>query len=130
VGANSAVQTKIITAFHSSAIGGHSGQQATYHRVKMLFSWKGLKQDVAMFISQCPTCQQAKHLHAHPQGLLQPLPIPEGAWQNISLDFIEGLPKSEGYNVILVVVDRFTKYAHFLPPQTPLYCTVCGSVVV
>lgn len=71
------------------------------------------------FIKQCQVCQQAKHLHTHPQGLLQPLPIPDGAWQNISLDFIEGLPKSEGYSVILGVVDRFTKYAHFLPLKHP-----------
>ena len=119
VGDNSAIQTKIIAAFHSSAVGGHSGQQATYHRIKKMFSWKGLKQDVVTFISQCLTCRQAKHLHTHPQGLLQPLPIPAGAWQDISLDFIEGLPKSEGYSVILVVVDRFTKYAHFLPLKHP-----------
>jgi len=74
---------------------------------------------VQQFIKQCQVCRQAKHLHTHPQGLLQPLPIPDGAWQNISLDFIEGLPKSEGYSVILVVVDRFTKYAHFLPLKHP-----------
>ena len=119
VGANSAIQTKIIAAFHSSAVGGHSGQHATYHRIKRLFCWKGLKQDVAAFISQCHICQQAKHLHTHPQGLLQPLPITAGAWQDISLDFIEGLPKSNGYDVILVVVDRFTKYAHFVPLKHP-----------
>jgi len=119
VGNNSAIQTKIIATLHSSAVGGHSGQQATYHRIKKLFCWKGLKTDVQQFIKQCQVCRQAKHLHTHPQGLLQPLPIPDGAWQNISLDFIEGLPKSEGYSVILVVVDRFTKYAHFLPLKHP-----------
>jgi hypothetical protein len=119
VGNNSAIQTKIIATLQSSAVGGHSGQKATFHIVKKLFCWKGLKHDVQQFVQQCQVCQQAKHLHTHPQGLLQPLPIPEGAWQNISLNFIEGLPKSEGYNVILIVVDRFTKYAHFLPLKHP-----------
>ena len=113
------MQTKIIAAFHSSAIGGHSGVQATYHRIKRLFHWKGLKQAVDDFVKQCQICQQAKHLNTHPAGLLQPLPIPQGAWQDLSMDFVEGLPKSEGYNVILVMVDRFTKYAHFIPLKNP-----------
>lgn len=119
VGNNSALQTKIIDALHSSAVGGHSGQKATYHRVKRMFVWKGLKQDVEGYVKQCAVCQQAKHLNTHPAGLLQPLPVPEGVWQDISLDFVEGLPKSDGYNVILVVVDRFSKYAHFLPLKHP-----------
>ena len=88
-----------------------------------------MKQDVDNFIKQCQVCQQAKHLHTHPQGLLQPLQIPEGAWQNISLDFIEGLPKSEGYSVILVVVDRFTKYAHFLPLKHPYSALLVARIL-
>lgn len=116
---NSALQTKIIAAFHSSPIGGHSGMQATYQRVKKLFCWKGLKTSVEDFVKQCATCQQAKHANTLPSGLLQPLPIPAGAWQDISMDFIEGLPKSDGFSVILVVVDRFTKYAHFIPIKHP-----------
>lgn len=119
IGANSSLQTKLIAAFHSSAIGGHSGVQATYQRVKKLFIWAGLKESVEEFVQQCVTCQQAKHEHCAYPGLLQPLSLPTGAWQDISMDFIEGLPLSKGHDVILVVVDRYTKYAHFLPLRHP-----------
>ena len=130
MGNNSTVQTKLIVALHSSAVDGHSGQHATYHRIKKLFCWKGLKQDVENFVKQCMVCQQAKHDHTHPAGLLQPLPIPEGAWQDISLDFIEGLPMSHNSNVILVIVDRFTKYAHFLPLKHPFTASQVAKLLL
>ena len=78
-----------------------------------------MKQDVESYIKQCSVCQHAKHPLQHPAGLLQPLPVPEGVWRDVSMDFIEGLPKSKGYSVILVVVDRLTKYAHFIPVKHP-----------
>uniref|UniRef100_A0A8R7UZD0 Integrase n=1 Tax=Triticum urartu TaxID=4572 RepID=A0A8R7UZD0_TRIUA len=68
----------------------------------------------------CQTCQQAKTERVAPAGLLQPLPIPKRPWAVISLDFIEGLPRSGGYDVILVVVDKFSKYGHFLAMKHPL----------
>ena len=119
VGHNSAVQTRIIAAMHPSPVGGHSGQKATYHRVNNMFAWKGLKGDVVNFVQQCGMCQHAKHSHTHPAVLLQTLPVPEGVWRDISMDFVEGLPKVDGYSVILVVVDRFTKYAHFMALKHP-----------
>jgi hypothetical protein len=119
LGANSALQTKLISAFHASAIGGHSDVQATYQRLKRLFAWQGMKLAVTDFVRQCDICHHAKHSNQHPQGLLQPLPTPQGAWQDITIDFIEGLPMSEGVNTIMVVVDRFTKYSHFLPLRHP-----------
>jgi hypothetical protein len=66
-------------------------------------------------VKQCQICQQAKHEHCKYPRLLQPLPISADSWKDLSMDFIEGLPKSDSYSVILVVVDRFTKYAHFYP---------------
>jgi hypothetical protein len=119
LGANSALQTKLISAFHASAIGGHSGVQATYQCLKRLFAWQGMKLAVTDFVRQCDICQHAKHSNQHPQGMLQPLPTPQGAWQDITVDFTEGLPMSEGVNTIMVVVDRFTKYSHFLPLKHP-----------
>src|SRR4051812_2088832 len=100
----------------------------TYHRVKQLFSWPNLKLDVENFVKQCSVCQQAKHEHCKKPGLLQPLPVPDGPWQSISMDFVEGLPKSDGYSTILVVVDRFSKVAHFLPLKHPFSTTSVAKV--
>ena len=69
-----------------------------------------MKQDVEAFVKQCSIYQQSKHTNTHPMVLLQPLPIPEGVWRDLSMDFIEGLPKSDGFSVILVVIDRLTKH--------------------
>ena len=71
------------------------------------------------FVKACQICQQAKPDQARYPGLLQPLPIPVGAWQVVSLDFVEGLPTSMRMNSILVVVDKFSKYSHFLPLSHP-----------
>lgn len=64
-------------------------------------------------------CQQSKYDRSRAPGLLQPLPVSDLAWQVISLDFVEGLPLSDTYNYVLVVVDLLTKYGHFIPLQHP-----------
>jgi RNase H-like domain found in reverse transcriptase/Reverse transcriptase (RNA-dependent DNA polymerase)/Retroviral aspartyl protease/Integrase zinc binding domain len=114
---------KIIFEMHDSSQGGHSGISATYHRIKRNFYWPSLKDSVHSYIQQCPNCQMNKGEHIHPPGLLQPLPIPHEAWSSIGMDFITGLPKSKGYEVILVIVDRLTKYSHFLPLTHPYSAT-------
>lgn len=115
IGTNSALQTKLISALLHSAVGGHSGATATYHRVRKLFTWPGLKRAVEDFVRQCTICQHAKHERTHLVGKLQPLPIPQEPWHDLTMDFVKGLPKSEGYDAIMVVIDRLTKYAHFVP---------------
>jgi hypothetical protein len=130
IGANAALKTRLISAFHASAVGGHSGIQATFQRVKKLFAWQGQKQDVVSFVQQCAICQQAKHEHCKPPGLLNPLPVPAGPWTDITMDFVEALPKSNGFTMILVVVDRFTKYSHFLPLKHPFSAPMVAQLLL
>lgn len=109
----------ILLALHDSGIGGHSGFKATYYKIKTLFAWLGMKQDIQTYVAACEVCQQEKSEHCKLPGTLQPLPVLDKAWEIISMDFIEGLPKSQSYNAILVGVDKFTKYGHFLPSVHP-----------
>jgi len=119
LGNNKVMQQRVIQALHTSAVGGHSGVPVTCRRVRQLFAWPGLKNDIYEFVTSCPTCQQSKPDRARYPGLLQPLPVPSSAWQSISMDFVEGLPVSHGYNCIMVIVDRFSKYSHFLTLKHP-----------
>jgi len=91
----------------------------THRQIKALFAWPKMKAFVTAFVQSCEVCQQAKSEHVRLPRLLQPLPVPEKAWSVVSLDFIEGLPKSQSYNAILMVVDKFTKYGHFIPLAHP-----------
>jgi hypothetical protein len=119
LGNNATLQTDILHALHTSPIGGHSGFHATYHRVKRLFLWPGLKAQVRQFVSQCATCQQAKTERVPFPGLLEPLKVPDGFWQVVTMDFINGLPSSSGFDCIMVVVDKLSRYAHFIPLKHP-----------
>jgi len=78
-----------------------------------------MKTSVKGFVEDCDVCKQAKMEGVPYPGLLQPLRIPEGIWKNITMNFVERLPESIGKNAILVIVDRFTKYEHFLAVTHP-----------
>ncbi|GAU50456.1 hypothetical protein TSUD_373220 [Trifolium subterraneum] len=109
----------LLLEFHSTPQGGHSGFYKTYRRMAANLYWIGMKNTIQEFVRQCDICQRQKYMASSPGGLLQPLPIPEQIWEDISLDFITGLPKSKQFEAILVVVDRLSKYAHFIPLKHP-----------
>jgi len=109
----------VLLALHTNGIGGHSGITATYNRIKQLFAWEGMKDDIKRYVTNCEVCLKAKSEHNKYPGLLQPLPIPPTSWHTISLDFIDGLPKSKHFDTILVIIDKFSKYGHFLPLTHP-----------
>ncbi|KAJ3706667.1 hypothetical protein LUZ61_010372 [Rhynchospora tenuis] len=106
----------------------HQGSLVTYKRLKSLFYWPSMKEHVMEHVRNCENCQLTKPEHTPLPGLLQPLPIPPEAWNSIGMDFITGLPKSEGKEVLLIVVDRLTKYGHFLPLAHPYSAATVAQV--
>ena len=76
---------------HSSAYAMHPVSTKKYHTLKEHYWWKGMKRDIAEFVSRCLTCQQVKAEHQKPAGLLQSLPIPQWKWERITMDFVVGL---------------------------------------
>ncbi|XP_028552250.1 uncharacterized protein LOC114580023 [Dendrobium catenatum] len=120
----------LLREYHDSSIGGHSGVEKTYRRVKAEFFWKGLRRDVEDMVSKCDICQRNKYQACAPSGLLQPLVLPNKIWEEVTIDFIEGLPKSDGYTVIMVVVDRLSKYSHFIPLRHPFSAPTVASTFI
>jgi hypothetical protein len=86
-----------------------------YKDLKTRYWWYGMKRDVTEYVALCDTCQRVKVEHQRPAGLLQPLKIPKWKCEEIRMDFIVGLPRTQaGYDLIWVIVDRLTKVAHFI----------------
>lgn len=121
---------KLMREFHCGEIGGHSGWLRTHKRLYRNFAWPNMKNQLKKFVAECIVCQQNHYEATFSPGLLQPNPIPAGAWQDISMDFVEGLPKADGKSVIMVIVDRFTKYAHFVPLAHPYTAKVVSEAFV
>jgi hypothetical protein len=115
---------ELLYLYHDDQFAGHWGIDKTKDLLQRKFYWKNLTSDVHEYIVTCPTCQNMAITRHKPYGKLQSLPIPKGPWQEVSLDFITQLPvsrnKFEEYDAILVVVDRYTKMAKFIPTNGEL----------
>jgi hypothetical protein len=109
----------VLYEIHATPTAGHSGFTKTYDRVKRSFFWDVMKQDVHNFLVECDVFQRNKGEIFKSPGTLQPLSIPPTIWQDISMDFIVRLPKSSNKSVIMVVVDRLSKYANLCSLQHP-----------
>ena len=105
----------ILQHCHDMPMAGHFGVHKTLELVSRNYWWPHLRNYVENYIRSCDACCRSKCPRHRPYGLLQPLPVPDGPWKSISMDFITDLPSSKGFDSILTVVDRFTKMTHFLP---------------
>ncbi|GKC04118.1 transposon ty3-I gag-pol polyprotein [Tanacetum coccineum] len=116
---NSHIISMLLHEFHDSPYGGHSGVLRTYKRIAQQFYWPSMHKVIKQYVASCIVCQKNKTDTLSPAGLLQPLPIPCHVWEEITMDFIEGLPPSNGKSTIFVIVERLTKSAHFLTLSHP-----------
>ena len=115
------LRLRVLRNKHDHILSGHPGQSKTIDLIRRDYTWPGLRDFVKKYIKSCTTCMRAKPQRHKPYGLLKQLPIPERPWNSISMDFIETLPTSSACDSILVVVDRLTKQAIFIP--TTIHCT-------
>jgi len=109
------LRAEIVRLHHDMPIGGHGGQWKMVELVTRNFWWPGIMKEVKRYVEGCDACQQNKNRTEQPAGKLMPNSIPEKPWTHILADFITKLPLAQGYDSILVVVDRLTKMVHFIP---------------
>ncbi|MBW0573645.1 hypothetical protein O181_113360, partial [Austropuccinia psidii MF-1] len=114
------IQLRIIQKHQDSPLAGHPCQEKTIRLGKRDFHWSGMTQFIKDYVSCCKQCSRSKNIHHKKFGLLKPLPIPNGPWICLSMDFITQLPLSNSFDSILVIVDRFSKMAVFIPTMSSI----------
>jgi hypothetical protein len=101
VPSNEELRRKILNEAHHSKLSIHPGSNKMYHDLCHLYWWSNMKQDITQYVTECDTCGRVKADHMRTSGYLQPLPIPVWKWEDISMDFVVGLPRtSKGYDSI------------------------------
>src|SRR5450759_2303173 len=120
---------EVLQKYHDSPWGGHAGQAQIYATMAKDVYWPEMKKDVLKHVQSCYSCQKNRPLYQAKGGLLKPLPVATGPWESISMDFIQGLPQSHGFNAILTIVDRFSKIAYFVPTRKTVLATRVATVV-
>ncbi|KAI2660072.1 Transposon Tf2-9 polyprotein [Labeo rohita] len=124
------LRSDVIQWAHCSKVACHPGINRTKFLVKQRFWWSSLARDTREFVLACSVCARAKTSSRPPEGLLQPLSVSSRPWSHIALDFVSGLPPSQGNTVVLTIVDRFSKAAHFIPlPKLPSAKETTATVV-
>lgn len=114
------LRPQVIHWAHTSLLSCHPGVRRTMFVISRRFWWPAMEPEVREYVEACSVCARNKTSSTSRMGLLQPLPIPSRPWSDISIDFVTGLPVSQGNTTVLTVVDRFSKMARFIAlPKLP-----------
>jgi len=123
------LRQQILDEAHTTRYSIHLGSNKMYQDLKHKFWWTKMKLEIARYVAQCDTCRKVKAIHLKSARELQPLPIAAWKWDDLSMDFIVGLPKTaKGFDSIWVIVDRLTKTAHFLPLKTSYHTSTYAKI--
>ena len=115
----SIIKTQLMHEAHDAQHAGHLGTEKTVKLLSRSYVWPRMHDDVKSYVSSCMACQQNKSINQMPQGLLQPLPIPNECWQQCTMDLITQLPRTQkGNDAIIVVIDKLSKLTHVWPTTT------------
>jgi hypothetical protein len=109
------MHTELLQEIHDQPSTSHPGNRRTTDLIQRFYYWPGHRATVRQYIRNCHACQRSKAPRDGTNGLHQPLPIPQERWKDIAMDFITGLPLSEGYNAICTIICRLTKERHYVP---------------
>jgi len=109
------LQMKLIREVHDQPSIGHPGILRTVKVIRRYYYWPSMRKTIGRYIRNCYICQRSKAPRDKSNELLHPLPIPEQRWKDIAMNFITGLPPSEGKNAILTVICRLSKERHYIP---------------
>ncbi|KAK8512376.1 hypothetical protein V6N12_037376 [Hibiscus sabdariffa] len=125
------LRKEMLDEAHQSSFLIHPGSVKMYKDLKPLYWWPGMKADITDYVSRCLTCQKVKAEHRTPTGLLQPLKFPQWKWERITMDFVTGLPITLRKNdSVWVIVDRFTKSAHFIPVRVNMSSDILAELYI
>jgi hypothetical protein len=117
--ADASLRTRLLHECHDVPTAGHLGKDKTLEQVKRRFYWPRMDSDVLQYVRTCDACQRNKPSQQVTPGLLQPLPIPDHPWQQVTMDLITQLPQSrQGHDAIVVFVDKLSKMVHLVATKT------------
>ncbi|TID16590.1 hypothetical protein E6O75_ATG11708 [Venturia nashicola] len=131
---DAAVRQELLRLYHDDAFAGHFGVARTHDLLARKYFWTHMSRDVDEYVKTCEVCQRTKVKRHAPFGDLQPLPQPEGPWQELTMDFMSGVPASKvagrAYDALLVLLDRYTKMALYIPVTKKLTAADLAEILV
>lgn len=124
---HTSLRESLIEELHGGGLAGHFGKDKSFQLMSDRYFWPQLRKDVSNYVKRCFTCQTAKGQKQN-TGLYCSLPIPESIWEDLSMDFILGLPKTQRGSTRFLLVDKFSKLSHFLPCKKTSNAIYVGNI--